>query len=118
MKRTPLRRSGPIRGRKRPEVDAIPWDVAEQVRARSGNRCELDHPGCTGWGKQMHHRRLRKQGGEHSVANLIHLCVCGHEPYVHRHREWARRHGLILHAGDDPAVLVLTCPLSCEEDHR
>jgi hypothetical protein len=37
---------------------------------------------------------------------------------AHHNRDWAHRHGVILTAGDDPAVLVTGCPLDCREDHR
>jgi hypothetical protein len=67
-------------------------------------------------GVQEHHRRLRSQGGHEGPT--VPLCLMCHVPIVHANVDWANRHGLILRTGDDPTVLVTSCPLSCEVDHR
>lgn len=123
MKRSgPPRRSQGLRRstwRRTRVEDPIPYEVSEAVRARAGGRCELTHPGCEPWtALHRHHRLRRSQGGEHTVANLILLCTRAHDWCVHAHPDWARRHGLILGAGDEEDVLVTTCELECPIDHR
>lgn len=52
-------------------MSAIPKKVREAVLTRAGGRCE----GC---GKsaplELHHRRFRSRGGEHTVENIVGLC--------------------------------------------
>jgi hypothetical protein len=82
-----------------------------------GELCALMLPGCHRRVECTHHRRLKSQGGhEGPTIRLCHHCHNGDG--VHQHVDWANRHGLILRTGDDPTVLVTSCPLSCEVDHR
>lgn len=62
--------------------------------------CGEHLPACE-W--ECHHRRLRSQGGKDEPPNLLALHDCCHAR-AHRNRAWARRHGYIVHRGDDPAA--------------
>lgn len=61
-------------------MSAIPEKVRETVLARAGGRCE----GC---GKsaplELHHRRFRSRGGEHTVENIVALCGWGNHTGCH-----------------------------------
>lgn len=72
----------------------IPKNVREEVRRRSGGRCEAVHPGCTGTARHMHHVRMRSQGGEDVASNLLDLCFNGHH-YIHHHTGWAYQNGYL-----------------------
>lgn len=76
--------------------------------------CELNGRSV---GEHMHHRRRRSQGGEDNPENFLWLSHESHD-LIHAHPDWARRHGLLLGAGDSPDVLVVGCDLSCPTDHR
>jgi hypothetical protein len=78
--------------------------------------CELRLPGCTNRATDRHHRRRRGQGGHEGPT--VDLCSSCHHGGVHANVAWANRHGLLLRTGDDPEVLVTTCGLECEVDHR
>jgi hypothetical protein len=79
--------------------------------------CVLLLEGCRYSKQHSHHRRMKSQGGSDDPSNLLDVYFsCHHE--AHHNRDWAHRHGVILTAGDDPAVLVTGCPLDCREDHR
>lgn len=94
----------------------MPLKVAEAVRRRSGRRCEL----CRGArASQLHHRKLRSQGGKHREDNLLDLCPHCHHEVIHRNGPWARRHGLIVGRAYDPETIepTLGCGLDCPRDH-
>jgi 5-methylcytosine-specific restriction endonuclease McrA len=70
--------------------------VAQVVGERSGGRCEANTPACTGTGQHFHHVLRRSQGGKHSPANLLHLCVGCHgwvhdNPAESYERGWLKR---------------------------
>ena len=78
----------------------IPTMVRDAVKKRSGGLCEA----CGRDGaNHMHHRKLRKQGGEHTLENLIHVHAvpCHHEIHAHPARSYAL--GLLVHSWDNPA---------------
>ncbi len=53
-------------------------------------------------GLQVHHRKLRKQGGTNDRANLIMLCMACHN-YTHANPAWSRETGLLISAyADNP----------------
>lgn len=85
MKRSPLRRRTPLRGKARRR------DKADQPLA---TWCEIAKPGvCTGRAEHRHHVRLQSQGGR--GGETADCCFACHD-YAHLNREWARAHGWII----------------------
>jgi hypothetical protein len=81
----------------------MPPEVAEAVIERADYACELMKPGvCTGRGEQIHHRKLRKHGGEHSLANCVLLCRACHHEWVHAHPAWSYEAGWLVKSNDVP----------------
>lgn len=108
------KRVNPVSAKRRAKrAEAELTGVFVEVALRSHGVCEVlrDRPAT-----EMHHRR--RAGRVDSVENLLHLSAYAHHELIHRYPAWARRHGLLLGAGDDPEVLVVGCPLSCPTDHR
>jgi hypothetical protein len=76
--------------------DPITPAVTAALYERSGGHCEVRVEGvCTGWGTHRHHRLLRRHG-DHTLANLLHVCTPCHD-WVHGHpkasyaKGWLRR---------------------------
>lgn len=118
-RRTPLKRS-PIK-RKAPKpykpkaASGVPDHVADAVIRRTAGRCAL-----TGEpGEQLHHRKLRSKGGEHTEANLVYLSRHAHHDIVHANVSWSVRHGWIVPSWYDPEDFapVTGCGLDCGIDH-
>ncbi|MGE0796207.1 MAG: HNH endonuclease [Acidimicrobiia bacterium] len=75
----------------------IPATSRRAVAERSGGRCEVRIRGvCTGRAVHLHHVQ-RRDGGDHSPSNLLHVCRRCHD-HVHAHPAWAREHGFIRSA--------------------
>lgn len=134
MRRTPLQRRSPLArssslvpgrvppavqlrrrdGRQRPQAERlagaksegnpIPPEVRAAVRERSGGRCEISGPDCTGRAQEQHHRKRRRDGG-HGLGNLLDACAADHA-YAHAHPAEARAAGWIVSAfTPDPAAI-------------
>lgn len=107
---------------RRKSKNLIPDEVKAVVEERSQGACErLLHPVCTGRAKEMHHRQMRSQGGEHSVVNLLHLCRECHREYVHLHPADSYSHGWLVKSHGDPAEVPVTYrgqPVILTEDGR
>lgn len=98
MKRTkPLTPVPWNRQDKTPEPDPITAEVRRIVKKRSQGLCEL----CGEKAQHMHHRQLRR-GGDHSAANLVHLCNICHRR-VHSHPTWAYTTGWLVPQHANPA---------------
>lgn len=86
----------------------IPAAVRRAVRERDQFRCVAG--GC--WigevGGHVHHRKLRSQGGDNSLANLILLCE-EHHRAVHLAVELAYELGYLVRGWDDPATVGIQC---------
>jgi 5-methylcytosine-specific restriction endonuclease McrA len=104
MKRSPLTRRTPLRSstspqrrtRLRPGRPDPAWSKTRRdVFSRANHRCEAGIPGiCTIRAEQVHHLRLRSQGGADDGGNL--LAVCGDcHGYIHRNVAWAVERGFI-----------------------
>jgi hypothetical protein len=76
------------------------------IAARSAGRCEIEGPGCTGLGEHVHHRKMRSQGGDNSLACLVHACNHCHKR-IHEHPEESYANGWLLHFWQDPAAVVI-----------
>ena len=80
----------------------MPEHVAEAVIERSGGKCEaMGTFFCDGPAQQLHHRRMRSQGGKHTVQNLLALCASCHS-WVHRHPKESYRLGWLVRSVKDP----------------
>lgn len=103
MKRSPLRRT-PFKA-KRSTKSIIPPTVREEVLARSGGYCEIDHPMCLGRASHMHHILMRSHGGKHEASNLLHVCAPTGHDFIHANpalayeQGWLQRSG-VAHAND------------------
>lgn len=82
----------------------VPPEVAETVVNRAMGMCEImsRETGCNGRAEHLHHRRLRSQGGEHTVENLIHICSPCHA-WLHAHPAIAYTNGWLVKGVKDPA---------------
>jgi hypothetical protein len=75
------------------------------VAARSGGRCEAGIDGCYGTATNIHHRQ-RRAGGNHTAANLMHLCgsgTTGCHGWITEHPALSRAAGWIVSFAGDPA---------------
>ncbi|WP_182349495.1 HNH endonuclease [Tomitella gaofuii] len=83
-------------------MSTVPTRVADAVKARAGGHCEIWLAGvCTTRVEHLHHRRLRSQGGRHTVENLAAICRACHD-YAHNHPRKARECGWIVPSWSDP----------------
>jgi len=109
VKRTPLKRKTPLRVRARLPRKArlavtrravvsrrkgqVPPATRAAVRKRAGNQCER----CPSRRDlQVHHRKLKSQGGTHAIDNLALLCSSCHDHVHNVDRAGARRDGWII----------------------
>lgn len=86
-------------------------DVAAAVKARADGYCEA----CGGRlgvdGGVLHHRLLRKHGGEDTLENLIEVhwvCHNGHTNSIHSRVERSYRLHHLVKFADDPALSTAT----------
>ena len=71
-------------------------EVRPLVFARDGYRCRIGlSPECTGQAEELHHKRLRSQGGLDTPDNLIAACHYCHR-WCHNHPALAREAGVIV----------------------
>lgn len=82
----------------------MPRSVAESVQSRADDVCEYVIPGAgCGWvPTQIHHRRLRSQGGKHDAVTCVFICEPCHR-YSHMNVEESYENGWLVHGWDDPA---------------
>src|SRR6266571_3836115 len=110
LKRSPLQSRGvPLRRTRmkpgRPSKTPMPKSVADAVIDRAGGRCEAC--GFAAVGKMsLHHRKMRSQGGQHTVENLLYVhdgetddCHAA----IHRYPRAAYLCGLLVRSWLDPA---------------
>lgn len=75
--------------------------VAE-AKERSEGLCEIRvSKDCTGKGTQIHHRKLRKQGGTDKTDNLLHTCDFCHVA-IHLNPAQSYEHGWLVESWNDP----------------
>jgi 5-methylcytosine-specific restriction endonuclease McrA len=106
VRRTPLQ-ADPALAKKRPHrgLNPIPLKTRWAVHARD-RWCVAG--GCTG-ATHVHHRKLRSQGGDHSLANLILLCGPHHDA-VHANPALGYELGFLVRSFDDPALVLIEAP--------
>lgn len=64
-------------------------------------------PDCTGRADHLHHRKLRKQGGDNSPANLWWCCLACHS-FVHLNPALSYSKGWLVHPWDDPSEVLVS----------
>ena len=79
------------------EFEAVRPHVYTRSRGRCETRCS---PRCRGKGDQVHHRKLRAQGGTNDLVNLLHVCTPCHDA-IHSAGEAAYQAGLLVHGWDE-----------------
>ena len=91
---------------RRKKKNRVPTEVASIVTERSDGHCEIMNPdaGCTGYREHLHHRKLRSQGGEHTVENLTGICHRCHY-WLHAHPAIAYANGWLVKGAKDPAKI-------------
>lgn len=82
-------------------MSSIPAKIATAVKSRSNLLCET----CAkSRGEHLHHRKLRSQGGQHTVVNLLHCCGSCHSR-IHAHPAESYLRGLLVRSFDDPELV-------------
>lgn len=99
MKRSAqLKRTGPPRRKARvstaKRLDVISDATRAEVARRSNGRCEI----CRRRADHMHHRKLRRHG-DHSAANLLHLCFRCHA-WIHANVAESYERGWLVRSWD------------------
>jgi hypothetical protein len=86
----------PAKARRVSDPTREEWEhLTRLILARSGGRCEIGGCNLHVTGLERHHRRLRSQGGEHTIENLLATCP-HHHGVCHRRPAWARQRGYIV----------------------
>lgn len=81
--------------------------VRPTIERRSQGWCEVRLPGCAGRAAHVHHRKLRKQGGDNSPANLLAACqICHH--LAHSYPLASYEAGFLVRATSDPDRIPVT----------
>jgi 5-methylcytosine-specific restriction endonuclease McrA len=105
IRRLAVNRSNPLRRTRmrpgKPSRTPMPPEVAEAVLERANGVCEA----CrfsSGGRLELHHRKMRSQGGKHTVENLIHVHSECHN-VIHGQPDISYRLGLLVRSWLDPA---------------
>lgn len=83
-----------------------PGDVREAVLLRSQGRCEK----CLLplWELEVHHRKLRSQGGTWDLSNVLAVCPRCHNQHpdsIHDNPRMAYEHGWLVRSHADPRTV-------------
>ncbi|GAA4175942.1 HNH endonuclease [Gryllotalpicola koreensis] len=86
-------------------MSSIPKKVRDIVLDRAQGRCE----GCGACAElELHHRKFRSRGGEHTASNLVALCGWGNHTGCHGNAHastTAARRGWAVNSWNDPTVI-------------
>jgi 5-methylcytosine-specific restriction endonuclease McrA len=102
----------PVR-RRRPKDTSPTSAVAAAVLLRDEHacaRCSGAAHGQRGVDYSIHHRKLRSQGVDNSLPNLVTLCgdgVCGCHGWAHHNRKAAEVEGWIVRSGFNPLLVPI-----------
>lgn len=90
-------------GKRRKKSRAAHRKARAAVAERAGGRCEaMIAANCAGHGTQAHHKRLRSQGGESDLTNLMWVCLWCHE-WIHSYPLSSQELGWIVTTAADAA---------------
>ena len=114
MKRVPLQRFTPLRrvSKKQRRYDdefKRRRDYLLAPRSYGPVRCNVDGPTCLGMATEVHHRKLRSQGGTNEFINLIIVCSKCHR-YIHEHPAWAYERHLLLRQAESESTFPRCLP--------
>lgn len=105
MKRSGIKRKPPKKGH------GFNDEVRQQARVRAGFRCEARTAVCVDSIDEFHHRKLRSQGGPHTLVNCLPCCLPCHD---HIHAKdgkgsitKSKLMGWIVASFDDPAEVPI-----------
>lgn len=87
----------------------LPQEIYNRVLVRASEagwpNCEVMKRGvCTNQGFHWHHRKLRSQGGEHTVENGLYICHACHE-YIHAHPKESYEKGWLVKSFGKPETV-------------
>jgi hypothetical protein len=102
---------------KRSPIRSKPKKLSDEERAvraelarRSRGRCEVGIPiVCTGRAEHPHHRKLKKQLGEDSLVNFLHVCWACHRA-IHASPNYSYEHGFLVKSWQNPAEVEVLAP--------
>lgn len=77
----------------------IPDAIRVMVAERSDGYCEVRGSGCLGDAHQMHHRKMRSQGGPHTYAQIVDACMSCHR-VIHANPADSYASGLLVRRAD------------------
>ena len=79
----------------------MPFEVWIYVHERAEGACEAMIPRvCVGAAQHFHHRKMRSQGGEHTVENGLRICHACHS-FIHANPAWSYERGLLIRGRDE-----------------
>jgi len=76
----------------------MPRQSVDDVAERAASCCEATTPVCTYRPEQIHHRRMRSQGGGDEPANLLYVCAACHR-FIHDHPAESYERGWLMRSG-------------------
>jgi hypothetical protein len=76
----------------------------ELLAQRSEGICEANIDGCGQFATQAHHRKMRSQGGNNELTNLMHVCHGCHSK-IHQFPERSYGMGFLVRSHEDPATV-------------
>jgi 5-methylcytosine-specific restriction endonuclease McrA len=82
----------------------IPKAMREKVKARAGRHCERCAIAILSG--EIHHRKNRSQGGEHTLQNLVFICKPCHD-WIGAHPHLAGVEGYHVKPWCDPATVSI-----------
>lgn len=105
QRRTPLPRGAgpkrtPFRAKRKASKGEFTSIAKAEMRARSGDRCEVGTTICRGRAVLFHHIKRRGQGGKGVASNGLHLCVPCHT-WIHDHTGDSYKRGWLVRSSRD-----------------
>lgn len=79
--------------------------VRDAVQGRAGGRCE--RCGHRRDPMVLHHRRLRSQGGQDTVENLVFICQEPCHRHIHEHPSASYEAGWLVPSWADPSTVAV-----------
>lgn len=76
--------------------------LREAAWNRADATCEamIPNAGCQWFGTDVHHRKMRSAGGEHTLENALWACRACHT-FIHSNPAFGYKSGLLIHAWQD-----------------
>ena len=88
--------------RSKKSKNRMPQELREAVYERAQYMCEVMEPGtCEGVAGHVHHRRMRSQGGEHTLVNCVAVCPSCHR-FIHANPSKSYSLGWLVRSTREP----------------